>query len=160
MRASVATASTGKSPVADSPESMTQSAPSSTALATSVASGARGLAAMGHRLQHLRGDDHRLPQAHRLANECLLQDGDVLDRHLNAQVAAGHHDAVGRGEDFIDMLQGPRAFDLGQDEWIAAERTGRLAHGLDVGRRFHERLADGVHPMGEGELAGTRGRAR
>ena len=113
---------------------------------------ARRLAVMGHRLQHLRGNDHRFPKAHRLADERLLQDGDVLDRHLDPQVAAGHHDAVGSGEDFIDILQRARAFDLGQDEGIAAERTGRLAHGLDVRRRFHERLADGVHAMGKGEL--------
>ena len=60
MRAMVSTEAIAYSPTLVSPESMSASAPSSTAFATSLASARVGLRVVDHRVQHLRGHDHRL----------------------------------------------------------------------------------------------------
>ena len=76
---------------------------------------------MRHRLQHLSGDDHGFPAAHRILDQRFLQDGNAFDRRLDAQVAARHHDAVGSGKDFIDVVQCAGALDLGKYQGASAE---------------------------------------
>ena len=77
--ASMATASTGYFPMADSPESITQSVPSRIALATSVDSARVGRRFSVIGLEHLRGRDHRFPEKIGLAHEPLLNHRDLLD---------------------------------------------------------------------------------
>ena len=42
-----------------------------------------------------------------------LQTRDLRERRFDAQIAARHHDAVGRVEDFRQVVHGPHALDLG-----------------------------------------------
>ena len=68
-----------------------------------------------HRLEHLGGDDDGLGVAASGLDDLLLQHRDVLERHLDAQVTARHHDAVERGDDLVDVLDRLRLLDLGDD---------------------------------------------
>ena len=83
--------------------------------------GARGQAAGDHRFEHLRGGDDRLAREVGLRDELLLRDGDLLDRHFHAEIAARDHDAVGRGEDLVEVLERVGALDLGDDERLLAQ---------------------------------------
>ncbi len=97
MRSIIWIASTGYCPTADSADSMTASAPSNTAVATSETSARVGTGARDHAFQHLRRDDDRLTGGAGLARDLLLQAGHLLDRHLDAEIAARNHEAVGGG---------------------------------------------------------------
>ena len=104
--ASIATASSGYLPMADSPESMTQSVPSRMALATSVDS-----ARVGRRLETMDSSIWvavmtGLPAMFALKDQLFLNYRDLLDRHFNPEVAAGHHDAVGCLKDIVVVLDG------------------------------------------------------
>ena len=132
MRASIATASTGNAPIADSADSITASVPSRIALATSVASARVGrleltidssicVAVITGSAEHVGA-----------ADEVLLHHRDPLDRDLDAEVAARDHDAVGGVEDLVEALEGAGALDLGDDERRGAERGRRGAHRPDV----------------------------
>ncbi len=89
----------------------------------------------------------RLPGLARLRNDLFLQDGHFLDRDFDAEIAPGHHDPVRSLQDLIEMLQGIRSFDLGDNERLFAENPGGFAHGFNIGRAFHKRLADRVHSV-------------
>ena len=52
-----------------------------------------------HRLQHLGRRDHRLADAHAEADDLLLQVRHVLEREVDAEVAARDHQRVGRRGD-------------------------------------------------------------
>ena len=88
--AMVLTQMTGKSPLAVSPDSITQSDPSMTALATSLASALVGL---DHGLQHLGGADDRLACPVALGNHGLLSNEDLLCGDLNTHVSSCNHQA-------------------------------------------------------------------
>jgi hypothetical protein len=111
--------------------------------------GARGQPAGHHGFEHLRGRDDRLARQAGLGDQLLLQDGHLFDRHFHAEVAAGHHDAVRRLENFVKAQEGVRAFDLGDDEGLSAEGLGGGPHGFDVRGGLHEGLAHGVHALAE-----------
>ena len=55
--------------------------------------GARGPRIDPHRLEHLRGDDHRTAGSPGAADDFLLDARDLLERHLEAEIAARHHHA-------------------------------------------------------------------
>ena len=61
-----------------------------------------------HRLQHLRGRDHRHAELDALPHDRLLQVRHVLERAVDAEVAAGDHDRVGHGEDLGEVRRAPR----------------------------------------------------
>ena len=92
--AMVLTVSTGYLPTLVSPESITASAPSSTALATSEASARVGPRVLDHRVEHLGGDDDRLGVLPAQLHGALLHQRHLVQRQLDAEVAAGDHDAV------------------------------------------------------------------
>ena len=127
--------------------------PSRIALATSVAS-----ARVGSRLVVMDSSIWvavmtGLPDAVGLGDQLLLDHGDFLDRNLHAEVAARHHDAVGRGEDARrGGPQGVGAFDLGDDERVAAEAAAASRTASTSAAVLDERLAHRVHPVLECEL--------
>ena len=91
-----------------------------------------------HRFEHLGGDDHRLAGAAAGAGDLLLDAGHALQRHLDAEVAAGDHQRVGVLDDRRQALDRLRLLDLGEDAGAAA---GELAHLGEVLRRAGRRTA-------------------
>ena len=63
--------------------------------------GARRQTARDHRFKHLRRSDHRFAGKVRFRNQLLLRVRDFFDRHLHAEIAARHHDAIASSENFI-----------------------------------------------------------
>ena len=93
----VATASTGNWPAADSADSITASAPSKIAVATSDTSARVGTGAVIMLSSICVATTTGLP-ARRAARVMLLLDaGHLLQRHLDAEIAARHHHARRRG---------------------------------------------------------------
>ncbi len=68
-----------------------------------------------HAVEHLRGDDHRLLMFAAGGHDLLLHHGHPGHVDLHAQVAAGHHDAVGRDDDLFQAVERLLLFDLGDD---------------------------------------------
>ena len=113
--ASSSTASTGYCPMALSPESITASVPSRTALNTSLASARVGRLELLHAVEHLRGRDHRPVRPVARRDDALLDRRHPLHVHLDAQVAARHHHRVGGGDDRLEVLHRLRLLDLDHD---------------------------------------------
>ena len=112
MRSSHSTDSTGSWPTALSSESMTPSAPSMTALATSVASArvGRGLETM---LSSICVATIAIrPGGVRRPHQLLLLEGQAFERDLDPEIPLGDHDPIRLGQDVVDMRQGLRALDL------------------------------------------------
>ena len=143
--------------MAVSSDSMMASVPSKMALATSVTSArvGRGLSTMD--LQHLGGGDHRLGRGVGLGDEHLLGPRHRLQGDLHAQVAAGDHDAVGRGDDLVDVVQGLELLDLGDHRRVLARGGDDLLDRRHVVSRAHEGQGDVVHALGQAELQIGRG---
>ena len=82
--------------------------------------GARGPGGVNHRLEHLSGRDRRLgaPPGH--GEQALLHERDLLDRQLDAEVAARDHDPVGRVDDLLGVRRGLRLLDLGDQRHLGA----------------------------------------
>ena len=102
--------------------------------------GAGGGGVHHHGIQHLRGGDDHLPRAVALADDGLLDAGEpgVLDLH--AHIAAGDHDAVRNGEDFLEIVDAFPVFDLGDDlDVVRPVVVEELADILDVFFAAHER---------------------
>ncbi len=64
--------------------------------------GARRHRRRDHRLQHLRGDDHRLARAAAGAEDPPLHRRHLLGPHLDAEIAARDHDPVGLVDDRVE----------------------------------------------------------
>uniref|UniRef100_A0A1I8I972 Mediator of RNA polymerase II transcription subunit 13 n=1 Tax=Macrostomum lignano TaxID=282301 RepID=A0A1I8I972_9PLAT len=109
----VRTASSGKSPLAVSPDSMTQSAPSSTALATSEISArvGRGLLIMDSSIwvAQITG----LPARLHLRK-------DLLRRNLDAQVASSNHNTVGSLHNLVKASNAFVILNFGNNFYILA----------------------------------------
>ena len=86
--------------------------------------GSRGLRLLGHGFEHLRGGDDRLAGRVGRGDEALLQERHLRRRQLDAEVAAGHHNAVGHRQDICEGLDRLMLFELGEDEGLPA--GGRL----------------------------------
>ena len=114
--------------------------------------GARGPRILDHGFEHLRGSDDGLGVLGGAADDVLLNGGDFFRRNFDAEVAAGHHDAVGDLQDGVEMLDGLRLFELGDDPGIAAECGYAIAHQGYIFGRAHKRDGDGVDAVIEREL--------
>ena len=138
MRAMMETDSRGYWPLAVSAESMTASVPSKMALATSLASArvGRGFSIIDSSIcvAVMTG----LRQAGGAANDVLLNDRNFFGRHFDAEIAARDHDAVGGFENFFQMIDGLRLFELGDHGDIAAVRGDDLLDHLHIGGGAHE----------------------
>jgi hypothetical protein len=95
-----------------------------------------------HRLEHLGGGDHRAPEGDAGADNALLVVGDVLQGATDTEIAPRHHDAVGRGDHGLYVVDGFLGLDLGHQHRPAA-RDGRPGP-LDVGRGPDEGDGHGV----------------
>ncbi len=98
-----------------------------------------------HRLEHLGGGDGRHGLAPRQHQQALLHQRNVLDRQLDAQVAAGDHDRVGRVDDVLRRSGCLGLLDLGDQRDLAALREQVLAHRLEVVRAAHEGERQQIH---------------
>ena len=68
-----------------------------------------------HAVQHLGGGDDIFAAVVDALNNHLLDDRHVLQRDLNAHVAAGNHDAVRDAQDLVDVVDALGVFNLGDD---------------------------------------------
>jgi len=106
--------------------------------------GAGGPRRADHRVEHLGGDDDRLGLLACHGDGALLDHRHLLERELDAQVAAGDHDAVERADDLGEVLDRLRLLDLGDDR----DPTSLFVHDplavLVVGRGADEREGDEV----------------
>ena len=116
-----------------------------------------------HRLQHLGRDDHRDLRAAGLTDDLLLDVRHVLDRHVDAEVAARDHDRVHLAQDARKVVDDLVALELGDDRQVGALLTQERTHLVDVGGRAHERHGDVIDTLAEPEaqvLAILRRQAR
>jgi hypothetical protein len=114
--------------------------------------GARRSEIRDHGLEHLGRDDDRRPRQAGFPEDLLLGDRDLLDRHLDPEVAARHHDRPSSGQDLVEAAQGLRPFQLGDDLGVGPELVDDLPDLEEVGRRPHERDPDVVDAVPEAEL--------
>ena len=135
MRDIASTASRGYCPAAVSAESITASVPSRIAFATSLASARVGRGLRDHRLEHLRRGDHRTAELVAERDDALLRDRHLLERQLDAEVAARDHHRVGRAHDALDVLERGVLLDLRDDEHLLRNLRAQLG---DVGGASHE----------------------
>ncbi len=82
----------------------------------------------------------------------LLNDGNFFRRDFHAKVAAGDHDSVGRFKNFLQMIDGLRLLEFGDDGNVAAMLGDDLLYGANVGSGTDERQGDRVNAMGEAEF--------
>ena len=83
-----------------------------------------------HGIQHLGCRDDCLEVCVALLDHHFLQIRNLLGRDLHAKVASGHHDAVRRTDDLIDIVDPFRILDLRDDRRIG--RAKFLQEGLDL----------------------------
>ena len=131
------TAFTGYLPTALSPDSITASVPSITALATSDTSARVGIGIVDHRLHHLRRRDDDAIALARGGDDVLLQPGELGIADLDAEIAARHHHRVARLDDAIEIDDRFAALDLRDQLAVAAlfaQQLARFVHVAAVAR--------------------------
>jgi hypothetical protein len=115
--------------------------------------GARRSSRSDHRSEHLRRDDRPLPAASGDFENAFLDDRNLLERELYAEIAAGDHDAVRSVEDALDARERFWSLELGDDRDLlfASEQLSRK---LEIPRRANERDRDEVYVRAtqEGEV--------
>ena len=112
------------------------SAPSRTALAQSDAS-ARDRGA-DHGAEDFGGHDDRLGVLTSQLDAALGGQRDLFQRALDGHIATCDHDAVERLDDLLEVLEGLRLLDLGDDRDTAAFLVHDLMGAIDVGGEAHE----------------------
>mmetsp|Transcript_3464 Transcript_3464/g.15235 ORF Transcript_3464/g.15235 Transcript_3464/m.15235 type:complete len:408 (+) Transcript_3464:532-1755(+) len=108
---------------------------------------------VAHGLEHLRGADAKLARDVALGDHHLLGKSDLLGGDLHAEVAAGHHDAVGVLEDIVEVAHALLVLDLGDDlDVLSAVFIQNFANHLDVLAGLHKGHCDVVHLVHAGEF--------
>ena len=141
----------GSRPIAVSPDSITASVPSNTALAMSLTSARVGDGAVIIDSSICVAVITGVPDLDAVTHHTLLQMRDVLDRTVDAEVAAGHHDRIRRGDDVVQIVDRRVRLDLRHELGAVADDRPHL---VDVARLPHERHCDvfdtgGRHRLGE-----------
>ena len=95
-----------------------------------------------HRFQHLGRHHHRLAGFAGGAQDALLQPGHGFQRHLDAQIAARHHQRVHMLQDFVQALHRLGFLDLGEASGAALHDPVQFDHVLGP---LHEGKRDPVH---------------
>src|SRR5262249_38943264 len=114
--------------------------------------GPRRQTARNHRFEHLRRSNNGFPCKIRFCDKLLLRVGDLFDRDFNTEIAARDHDAIGCGENFVEMSNSVRSLDLRNNEWLRAKFCRRAPHSLDIHAAFDEGLTYRVDALFEREL--------
>ena len=128
------TVSTGYAPTLVSPESMTASAPSSTAFATSDASARVGRGLVIIESKHLRGHDDGLRRLPTPLDRALLDQRHAFEGHLDAEVAPGDHHPVEGIDHGHEVVDGLGLLQLRDHLYAAADPVHHCVHEVDVGR--------------------------
>ena len=136
IASSVCTARAGYAPTAVSPASMIASTPSSTALAASLTSArvGRGFDRSSTRAPAWRRSPGCRARRAR-AGDVLLRARHALERHLEPEIAAGHHHGVARREDLVEMVERLRPLELGDERHVRRRRPRPSAGAPAAGRR-------------------------
>ena len=113
--------------------------------------GAGGHGILDHALEHVRGDDDGLADAEAEFDGLALDDGQLLVRALDAEVAARDHDAVGFADNFLEVLHRLLVFDLGDDLRAVLGTFGERAELAEILRLAHEGEREVVHAEFEAE---------
>ena len=98
-----------------------------------------------HRFEHLRRGDDGLTILRGATDDLLLNGGDFFRRHFNTEIAARNHDAVGNFKNRVEMVDGLRLFELGDDPALGAERCDAIFYEADVFAGPDERHCDRVN---------------
>ena len=115
--------------------------------------GPGGTGIADHGVQHLGGGDDRQAGPDGGLDHLLLEDGHLVGGDLHAQIAPGHHDAVGGGDDALQVLNALPVLDLGDDADIVAAVLAQFgADVLHVAGLAHEGGGDEVEVVVHGEL--------
>ena len=96
--------------------------------------GSGGTGVLDHRFEHLGRDDDRLGVGARNLNGTLLHQGHLFERQLHAEITAGNHDRVEGQHDRLEVVDGFRLLELGDDRNPAPHTVHDGVHELDVGR--------------------------
>ncbi len=103
-----------------------------------------------HGIQHVGGDHHRLAGFAAQIDDAFLQIGNLFRRQFDPQVAARHHDRVGRLDDGVQPVDRAGFFQLDDDRRAAGDQAAQF---LDILRFLHERQRHPVHaqvqPVGQ-----------
>ncbi len=129
---------TGNLPTLVSPDNIVASVPSKIAFATSLTSARVGLAASTMLCSICVATIAGLPATAPL-DQVLLDQRHAGQIHLDAQVAAGDHQAVRLGDDLVDLIDRLRLLDLGDDADVTLPALQPLAKLPNVGRASNER---------------------
>ncbi len=142
MTAIVRTTATGSWPIAVSPDSITASVPSKTALATSLTSARVGDGAVIIDSSICVAVITGTPSFDAVTQDALLEVRDVLDRAVDAEVPASDHHRIGRGHDLVQMIDRRPGLDLRHELRAVADDGTDL---VEVGGGANERDRDVLH---------------
>ena len=156
MRSMYATASTGYSPTAVSPESITADVPSRIAFATSLASARVGsgewIIVSSICVAVITG----FPRSSALRMIRFWMQRHERRPDLDAEVAARDHHRVGLGEDVVEDLDRLGLLDLRDHVRVRARLLDQRAQVADVGGRADERERDEVDAESRARTRGRR----
>ena len=80
-----------------------------------------------------------------LADDIVLYARDTFDGNLNAEVAAGNHNAVGGGNNLVDVVHAFLILDFGNDVHGFPCLVDDGLHGLYIRRGAHETVCNKIH---------------
>ena len=120
----------------------------------------RGVADLGprrprlgaHRLEHLRRENDRAAERAGAGDDRLLDARDLLERTLEPEVAARHHDAVGGRQDRVELLERLRPLDLRDERHVGVRRAHDPPRRVAVVGRLHEAQRHEVDAERQAEL--------
>ena len=99
---------------------------------------------LDHGLEYLGGHDDRFGASPGELDGALLHQRHLLQRELDAEVTAGDHHAVERGDDLLEILDCLRLLDLGDHGQANALLVHDLVDPFDICGVTHERQGDHV----------------
>ena len=82
-------------------------------------------------------------------DDLFLQDGHVFRRQFHAEIAARDHHRIGHRNDFVEMFDGRRFFELGHNRRAAADQFAGFGN---VGRPLDKAEPDIIRPVIQREL--------
>ena len=107
-----------------------------------------------HRFEHLRSGDDRNSSGNAQPDDAVLHVGHVLERALESEIAARHHQRVGGLDDGVEIVEGCGCLDLGNEHRPRPEgRAGAIEIGCRPDeRQRHEIGFDGLQMLDELEV--------